>query len=119
MSPDAPRKSWAWSCAGCPIGRGGPMARLGSTCGSVRRAWLSAAYLAGSGCGKEFYQMEQGLVICPSGKKFPFWQVSRTAAQPGREDVGASTGVTLGPKRPALGGTGSGSSGHPWGRGVL
>lgn len=53
-----------------------------------------------------FYQVEQGLIICLSGRKFPFWQVSRTAAQPGREDVGASAGVTLGPRHPALGALG-------------
>lgn len=58
-----------------------------------------------------FYQMEQGLVICPSGKKFPFWQVSRTAAQPGREGVGASAGVTLGPRRLALGALGQAAQG--------
>lgn len=65
--------------------------------------------------GSSVYQMEQGLVICPGGRKFPFRQASGDRSAAGGADVGQCWG-NPGAKGSGSGGTGSG---HPWGGGEL
>lgn len=51
--------------------------------------------------------MEQGLVICPGGRKFPFQQASRDHSMAGQGGCGA----VLGPRGLALGAPGRAARG--------
>lgn len=75
--PRCPRggEGRALPCAGPPGGRSVPRA--------VRVAPEPALLIwRGRAAGRGLYQLEQGFVICPGGRKFPFRQVTGAALRP-------------------------------------
>lgn len=112
--PRCPRggEGRALPCAGPPGGR------------SVSRAVRVAPELVlliwwGRAAGRGLYQLEQGFVICPGGRKFPFRQVTGAALRPCWKHAGRCR-VTQGQGAPRWGaGPGDSGWGGPGGLGFL